>query len=122
MVPRYACQARALVAGLLICLSAASLLLPGASNAASTSQLSSRGKALLQQNCGRCHAIGARGRSPQKAATPMRTIYGRFAPLELQAELREGMVSRHRAMPQIDFSDEDVDAILAYLYALAIKR
>ena len=35
---------------------------------------------------------------------------------------REGMVSRHREMPQIDFSDEDVDAILAYLYALAIKK
>jgi hypothetical protein len=32
------------------------------------------------------------------------------------------MVSQHRAMPQIDFSDEDVDAILAYLYALAIKK
>ena len=32
------------------------------------------------------------------------------------------MVSKHRAMPQIDFSDEDVDAILAYLYALALKK
>ena len=27
-----------------------------------------------------------------------------------------------RAMPQIDFSDQDVDAILAYLYALAVKK
>ena len=34
----------------------------------------------------------------------------------------EGMVSRHRNMPQIEFSDEDVDAILAYLYALAVKK
>jgi len=25
-------------------------------------------------------------------------------------------------VPQIDFSDEDVDAILAYLYALAAKK
>jgi hypothetical protein len=32
------------------------------------------------------------------------------------------MVSKHRAMPQIDFSDEDTDAILAYLYALAVKK
>ena len=32
------------------------------------------------------------------------------------------MVSKHRGMPQIDFSDEDVDAILAYLYDLAIKK
>ena len=52
----------------------------------------------------------------------MRDVYSRFAPRELQAELREGMVSKHRTMPQIEFSDEDADAILAYLYALAIKK
>jgi cytochrome c len=108
-------QARLLIVGLLVCLSATA-------NAATSSQLRSRGKALLQENCGRCHAIGAVGRSPLRQAPPMRNIYARFAPLELQAELREGMVSRHRAMPQIDFSDEDVDAILAYLYALAVKK
>ena len=108
-------QARLLIVGLLVCLSATA-------NAATSSQLRSRGKALLQENCGRCHAIGAVGSSPLRQAPPMRNIYARFAPLELQAELREGMVSRHRAMPQIDFSDEDVDAILAYLYALAVRK
>jgi mono/diheme cytochrome c family protein len=115
MVARFAAQARVLIVGLLVCLSAAS-------NAAPSGQLRSRGKALLQENCGRCHAVGAVGRSPLKEAPPMRAIYGRFSPRELQAELREGMVSRHRAMPQIEFSDEDVDAILAYLYALALKK
>jgi mono/diheme cytochrome c family protein len=108
-------QARLLIVGLLVCLSAAA-------NAATSSQLRSKGKALLQENCGRCHAVGAVGRSPLKDAPPMRTVYVRFAPRELQAELREGMVSRHRDMPQIDFSDQDVDAILAYLYALAPKK
>jgi hypothetical protein len=62
------------------------------------------------------------GESPLKQAPPMRDVYARFAPRELRAELREGMVSKHRAMPQIDFSDEDTDAILAYLYALAVKK
>jgi len=115
MVPRFSRQARLLIVALLLCASATA-------NAATSSQFRSRGKALLQENCGRCHAIGAAGRSPLKDAPPMRTIYARFAPRELQAELREGMVSRHRAMPQIDFSDEDVDAILTYLYALAVKK
>ena len=96
--------------------------LSATSNAATSGQLRTRGKALLQENCGRCHAIGAVGSSPLKAAPPMRNIYAKFAPRELQAELREGMVSRHREMPQIDFSDEDVDAILAYLYALSIRK
>ena len=115
MIPCFAHQARSLIVGLLLCLSATS-------NAADSSQLKDRGKAILQENCGRCHAIEAVGESPLKQAPPMRDIYARFAPRELQAELREGMVSRHRAMPQIDFSDEDVDAILAYLYALAVKK
>ncbi len=101
--------------GLLVSLSATA-------DAANSSHLRDRGKALLQQNCSRCHAIGARDESALKQAPPMRDIYARFAPKELQAELREGMVSRHRAMPQIEFSDEDTDAILAYLYALAIRK
>ena len=115
MVPRFAYRARSLIVGLLLCSSATA-------NAADSSQLRSRGKAILQEKCGRCHAIEAAGESPLKQAPPMRDIYARFAPRELQAELTEGMVSRHRAMPQIEFSDEDVDAILAYLYALAVKK
>jgi mono/diheme cytochrome c family protein len=80
-----------------------------------------RGKALLQENCGRCHAVSAVGDSPLKLAPPMRDVYARFAPRELQAELMEGMVSQHKSMPQIDFSEEDAHAILVYLYSLAKK-
>jgi mono/diheme cytochrome c family protein len=115
MEPRFACLARSLIVGLL-------LSLPAAANAADTGLLRTKGKAILQDKCGRCHAIEAAGDSPLKQAPPMRDIYARFAPRELQAELREGMVSKHRDMPQIDFSDEEVDAILAYLYALAVKK
>jgi mono/diheme cytochrome c family protein len=115
MVPRFFCHTRSLIAGLLVCFSAIA-------NAADSDLLRSRGKVILQQNCGRCHAIEATGESPLKQAPPMRDIYARFVPRELQAELREGIVSKHRAMPQIDFSDEDVDAMLAYLHALAIKK
>ena len=115
MVACFASSARSLIAGLLVCLCATA-------DAADSGELDRRGKVILQQNCGRCHAIEAAGESPLKKAPPMRDIYARFDPRELQAELREGMVSRHRAMPQIDFSDEDVDAIMAYLYALAVKK
>ena len=104
-----------LIAGLLACLFVTA-------HAADSGQLSDKGKVILEKNCGRCHAIEAAGESPLKQAPPMRDIYARFVPRELQAELREGMVSKHRAMPQIDFSDEDVDAVLAYLYALAVKK
>jgi len=98
------------------------LSLPGMLDAAVSNKLAARGKIILQEKCGRCHAIEATGESPLKIAPPMREIYARFAPRELQAELSEGMVSKHKEMPQIDFSDEEVDAILAYLYVLAIRK
>jgi hypothetical protein len=91
MVPRFACHARSLVAGLLVCLCATA-------NAADSDLLGSRGKVILQQNCGRCHAVEVTGESPLKQAPPMRDIYARFDPRELQAELKEGMVSKHRAI------------------------
>jgi mono/diheme cytochrome c family protein len=106
---------RCLITGLLLCF-------PAISNAADSGKLTARGKAILQEKCGRCHAIEAVGESPLKIAPPMRDIYARFAPRELQQELLEGKVSRHKEMPQIEFSHEDVDAILAYLYALAVGK
>ena len=104
------------------CLIAALLCLAATSNAADPSKLELRGKVILQEKCGRCHAVEAVGESPLKIAPPMRDIYARFAPRELQEELLEGKVSRHKEMPQIEFSQEDVDAILAYLYALAVGK
>ena len=83
---------------------------------------SAEGKAILHKHCARCHSIEAVGESPLKAAPPMRNIYGRYATRELQEELLEGMVSRHKEMPQISFSEEDVAAILSYLYDLARIR
>lgn len=91
-------------------------------DAAGSARLAARGRAVLQQNCARCHAIDSSGDSPMQAAPPMREIYGRFAPRELQAELSEGMVSHFRDMPQIEFASEDVDAIMAYLYQLSVQQ
>jgi mono/diheme cytochrome c family protein len=89
------------------------------STAAFARDASADGKAILREHCARCHSIEAVGKSPLETAPPMREIYGRYAPRELQEELSEGMVSKHKQMPQISFSDEDVAAILAYLYDLA---
>jgi mono/diheme cytochrome c family protein len=104
----------AFLANLLLCL-------PTTLNGAESDKLE-RGRVILQEKCGQCHAIGAIGESPLKLAPPMRDIYARFAPQELRAELMEGMVSRHKEMPQIDFSEEDAHAILVYLYALATRK
>jgi mono/diheme cytochrome c family protein len=109
-------RAPGLLAGILLA------CIPAATKAADASELEARGKAILQEKCGRCHAVEAAGESPLKIAPPMRDIYARFAPRELEHELLQGMVSKHKAMPQIEFSHEDVSAIMAYLYALAVRK
>ena len=115
MSARFAAQALGLSIGLLV-------YLPANLDAANLSKVATRGKIILQEKCGRCHAIEAAGESPLEKAPPIRDIYTRFNPRELQAELSEGMVSRHKEMPQIEFSDEDVYAIMSYLYALVVKK
>ena len=97
MSARFVVQALGPSIGLLLCL-------PAYVKAADLSKVAKQGKMVLQEKCGRCHAIEPVGESPRKEAPPMRDIYARFNPRELQAELSEGMVSRHREMPQIEFS------------------
>ena len=76
------------------------------------------GKALLEKNCARCHAIEATGDSPLKGAPPLREVY-LSKPIEmLEQGLGEGLGSRHRDMPQVQFSAEQADAILDYLGGL----
>lgn len=115
MTPHVPAVVRHLLIGLALCLSAAA-------HAAEADRLNTRGKAILQDKCARCHAIEATGDSPLRQAPPMRTIYRRFNQKELRAELSEGMVSKHREMPQIQFSDDDVYAIMTYLYTLTVKK
>lgn len=91
-------------------------------SAAGASDLTGIGQAILQEKCGRCHAVERFGDSPLKIAPPMRDVYARYAARELGAELLEGMVSKHKEMPQIEFSEEQVDAILAYLYEISARK
>jgi mono/diheme cytochrome c family protein len=73
------------------------------------------GKAILEKNCARCHAIGATDKSPLEQAPPLRQIYLTYPIEQLEGGFAEGMGSRHQDMPQIQFSTEDVAAILTYL-------
>ena len=84
---------------------------------ASGSEIS--GKRLLENHCSRCHSIEATGESPLKGAPPLREIYLKYPIEELEYGFAEGMGSRHREMPQIQFSTEEVSAILSYLGSIA---
>ena len=91
------------------------LLLLGTQLAVGAPNSASEGKVLLEQNCSRCHSIADKGDSPLIKAPPLREIYLRYPIEQLEEGFAEGMGSKHRDMPQIQFSDEQVAAILAYL-------
>lgn len=107
------CRRRALATAALVTIGL------GAAVAADGPEAQIDGKRLLETNCARCHSIEATGESPLKQAPPLREIYRKYPVQKLQFEFAEGMGSRHRDMPQIQFSSEQVDGILTYLSEIA---
>lgn len=87
----------------------------GASGALAANTGATEGKAILEKNCGRCHSLEATGASPLPQAPPLREVYLKYPIDQLEEGFAEGMGSRHRDMPQIQFSPEQVTAILNYL-------
>ena len=94
------------------------LLSFGASGAIAANTEATEGKALLEQNCGRCHSLEATGASPLPQAPPLREVYLKYPIDQLEQGFAEGMGSKHRDMPQIQFSADQVAAILNYLGAV----
>jgi cytochrome c len=97
----------------LTCLALLTLGASGAFGAESDAEIS--GKAILEKNCGRCHSLEAKGASPLPQAPPLREVYLKYPIDQLEEGFAEGMGSRHREMPQIQFSPDQVAAILNYL-------
>ena len=78
----------------------------------------SDGKAILQSQCGRCHSIEKMEMAPIENVIKNLGTYRRYPIERLEFELSEGVGSRHRAMPQIQFSSEQIDKILKYLKSI----
>jgi mono/diheme cytochrome c family protein len=87
----------------------------GSALAVMTSSAAADGKTLLQAHCSRCHSIEAPGTSPLEQAPPLREVYLKYPIDQLEEGFAEGMASRHRDMPRIQFSSDQVSAILSYL-------
>jgi mono/diheme cytochrome c family protein len=75
----------------------------------------SAGRAVLERNCGRCHALAAESRSPLAEAPNLWIVLRSYSPERLEFELAEGIGSRHRDMPQIQFTSDEIAGIEAYL-------
>lgn len=76
------------------------------------------GRAIVQEKCARCHAIGTTGKSPHPEALPFRFIVKRYPVEDLAEALAEGIVSGHPDMPVFAFEPAQINAILAYIDSL----
>lgn len=90
---------------------------PPATNAMGT-DTAAKGRAIIESNCARCHAIGMEDSSRHEEAPPFRVVVTRYPPGDLAEALAEGIVSGHPDMPEFIFQPAEIEAILAYLGTL----
>jgi mono/diheme cytochrome c family protein len=74
-----------------------------------------RGRAVVVEFCGRCHAIGKTGDSPHVSAPPFRTLGRSFDLDQFARRLERGLSSDHPDMPEFKLNTDDARAVNAYL-------
>ncbi|WP_246686905.1 cytochrome c [Mesorhizobium sp. B2-4-19] len=77
-----------------------------------------RGKALVELNCSRCHAVGRTDTSSHPDAPAFRTLSKRYPIADLEEALAEGISTGHPDMPEWVASPDQIDAIIAYISSL----
>lgn len=75
------------------------------------------GLAYAEQNCAGCHAIGARGRGPNRAAPPFRRTANRYTEVELSRRIAE-LETGHFRMPGLVVRENDLVQLMAYMRTL----
>ena len=81
-----------------------------------------KGRAIIEANCARCHAIGKGDTSQHREAPPFRVVVTRYPPDDLAEALAEGIMSGHPDMPQFVFRPTEIEALVAYLNTLVPAR
>lgn len=80
------------------------------------------GRTLAEINCAPCHAVGTRGASPNVKAPAFHDLQKRHAMLSLRTPITRGLAAPHDEMPQFRPTDQELDAIIAYINSLAPRR
>ena len=80
--------------------------------------LISEGRAIVEDNCTACHAIGAEGDSPRQDAPPLRTVFAEFDPEAIGDDFREGIHVGAVDMPDFDFGPLGTEALIVYLQSI----
>ena len=81
-----------------------------------------RSKALLENLCGRCHAVGKTGQSPNPLAPPFRTFGEKLYDTDMVERLQDGLTTIHPDMPTFRFSRHEAAAAVNYLRSIQRSR
>jgi cytochrome c len=89
-------------------------------SAAASGDVLKLGERVARANCGRCHAVGRTGESPNPKSPPFRYLSRKYPLYNLEEALGEGIVVGHEGleMPQFHFNGDQVEALLAYLASI----
>lgn len=79
------------------------------------------GQKFAEQNCARCHAIGAEGHSPLDQAPPFRIFAKKWPLNSLEEALAEGIVTGHSDMPVFELSPKQIGNFILYLETIQRK-
>lgn len=77
------------------------------------------GGALVRAHCAGCHAVGRTDESPLKAAPPFRDMGAIYPASDLQEAFAEGVVTAHPAMPEFEFTPQQIADLIAYLDSIS---
>ena len=78
----------------------------------------SQGKALVEANCGRCHATGSVDKSSHPDAPAFRTLSQRYPLDALEEAFAEGISTGHPDMPEFVATPGQIAAIIDYIGSL----
>lgn len=76
------------------------------------------GKAVVEANCARCHAVAAHDESRHPEAPALRTLSQRYPIKALEEAFAEGIMTGHPDMPEFIASPEQINAIIGYIETL----
>ncbi|UVC17942.1 c-type cytochrome [Mesorhizobium onobrychidis] len=76
------------------------------------------GRALVEVNCARCHAVGQTDVSSHPDASELRKLSQRYRLTDLEEALAEGISTGHPDMPEWVASPDQIESIIAYIGSL----
>ena len=72
----------------------------------------------MRRLCGGCHGVSINDPSPLPEAPPLRDLHRKYEPEYLAEALAEGIITGHPAMPQFQFEEPEIEAVIFYLNSI----